>query len=144
HPKAGVILAAGEGWHPGVIGIVAGRLKEKFHRPAVVVGWGEGLGPVARGSGRSVPGVNLGELISEAARQGILLSGGGHAMAAGLSIDPARLGDLRDFLELRTQGASLELAEARVLEIDGTLGPGAADAGLLEMVERVGPYGPSA
>ncbi len=75
-PDAGVIVAGGEGWHPGVIGIVAGRLKEKFHRPAVVIGWGEGLGPVARGSGRSVQGVNLGELISRAAKDGLLLSGG--------------------------------------------------------------------
>ena len=143
-PDAGIIVAGGEGWHPGVIGIVAGRLKEKFHRPAVVIGWGEGLGPVARGSGRSVPGVNLGDLISRAARQGILLSGGGHAMAAGLSIDPLRVSDLRDFLESETRGATFELAEARVLEIDGALGPGAANAALLDMVERVGPFGSGA
>ena len=63
-PDAAILIVGGEGWHPGVIGIVAGRLKEKYHRPAIVVGWGEGLGPVARGSGRSVAGVNLGELVS--------------------------------------------------------------------------------
>ncbi len=143
-PDAGILVAGGEGWHPGVIGIVAGRLKEKFHRPAVVVGWGEGLGPVARGSGRSVQGVNLGELISEAAKSGLLLSGGGHAMAAGLSMDPARLDELREHLEERVSGAVVELAEARVLEIDGALAPGAADGDLLDMIERVGPFGSQA
>ena len=143
-PDAGVLVAGAEGWHPGVIGIVAGRLKEKFHRPAVVIGWGEGLGPVARGSGRSVTGVNLGELISKAAGNGLLLSGGGHAMAAGLTIEPGRIGELRDFLEAETKGATHELAEARVLEIDGALAPGAADARLLDLVEHVGPFGPAA
>lgn len=143
-PDAGILVAGGEGWHPGVIGIVAGRLKEKFHRPAVVVGWGEGLGPVARGSGRSVQGVNLGELISEAAKSGLLLSGGGHAMAAGLSMDPARLDELREHLEEKVSGAVVELAEARVLEIDGALAPGAADGALLDMIERVGPFGSQA
>ncbi|MEQ1609106.1 MAG: single-stranded-DNA-specific exonuclease RecJ, partial [Hyphomonadaceae bacterium] len=140
----GILVVGGEGWHPGVIGIVAGRLKEKFHRPAVVVGWGEGLGPVARGSGRSVPGVNLGNLISNAAKCGLLLSGGGHAMAAGLSMDPARLEELRAYLEEQTSGAALELAEARVLEIDGTLAPGAATGALLDMIERIGPFGSNA
>jgi single-stranded-DNA-specific exonuclease len=144
NPNAGIIVAGGEGWHPGVIGIVAGRLKEKFHRPAVVIGWGEGLGPVARGSGRSVPGVNLGELISRAAKSGLLLSGGGHAMAAGLSIDPKRIDELREHLEGETKGATFELSEARVLEIDGALGPGAADGALLDMIERVGPFGSGA
>jgi len=143
-PDAGVIVAGGEGWHPGVIGIVAGRLKEKFHRPAVVIGWGEGLGPVARGSGRSVPGVNLGELISRAAKQGLLLSGGGHAMAAGLAIDPGRIDELRDYLEAETISATAELAEARVLEIDGAMGAGAATGELLDLIERVGPFGSQA
>lgn len=143
-PDAGIIVVGGEGWHPGVIGIVAGRLKEKYHRPAVVVGWGEGLGPVARGSGRSVAGVNLGDLISSAAKKGLLLSGGGHAMAAGLSIEPEKLDELRDYLEAATKSATVELAEARVLEIDGALAPGAADAKLLDLVEHIGPFGPNA
>ncbi len=143
-PDAGVIVASGEGWHPGVIGIVAGRLKDKFHRPAVVIGWGEGLGPVARGSGRSVAGVNLGALISTAARQGLILAGGGHAMAAGLSLNPDQVPAFREWLETHTEGAEAELAEARVLEIDGALGPGAADGALLDLVERVGPFGSGA
>lgn len=143
-PDLGILVVGGEGWHPGVIEIVAGRLKEKYHRPAIVVGWGEGLGPVARGSGRSVPGVNLGELISGAAKSGLLLSGGGHAMAAGLSMDPARLDELLVYLEERTQGTTRELAEARVLEIDGALSPGAATGELLDLVERIGPFGSNA
>lgn len=141
---AGILVVGGEGWHPGVIGIVAGRLKEKYHRPAIVVGWGEGLGPVARGSGRSVPGVNLGDLISGAAKSGLLLAGGGHAMAAGLSMDPARLRELRDYLEDKTKDATFELEEARVLEIDGALAPGAATGELLEMIDRIGPFGSNA
>lgn len=143
-PDAGVIVVGGEGWHPGVIGIVAGRLKDKYHRPVIVVGWGEGLGPIARGSGRSVPGVNLGELVTRAHRAGLLLSGGGHAMAAGLGMDPARLGDLRDFLEEATRGAGAELASARVLEIDAVLAPGAANGELLQLIERIGPFGSQA
>ncbi len=143
-PDVGVLVAGGEGWHPGVIGIVAGRLKERFHRPAVVIGWGEGLGPVARGSGRSVPGVNLGHLISLAAQKGVIASGGGHAMAAGLTLTPDQLPGLRDFLESETRGAIKELAEAKVLEIDGVLGAGAADSRLLDMVQRVGPFGSAA
>jgi single-stranded-DNA-specific exonuclease len=143
-PDTAILVVGGEGWHPGVIGIVAGRLKEKYHRPAIVVGWGEGLGPVARGSGRSVAGVNLGDLVSAAAKSGLLLSGGGHAMAAGLSMDPARLSELREHLEAATQGATFELEEARVLEIDGALAPGAATGELLETVERLGPFGSNA
>ncbi|MBI1339712.1 single-stranded-DNA-specific exonuclease RecJ [bacterium] len=143
-PEVGAIVAGGEGWHPGVIGIVAGRLKEKFHRPAVVIGWGEGLGPVAKGSGRSIAGVNLGSLIVEAARAGVVLSGGGHAMAAGLSLNPDQLDGFRTFLEARTRGATSELAEARVLELDAVLAPGAANAELLELVERIGPFGAGA
>jgi single-stranded-DNA-specific exonuclease len=143
-PDAGVIVAGGEGWHPGVIGIVAGRLKDKFHRPAVVVGWGEGLGPVARGSGRSVAGVNLGDLIHAAAEEGVILGGGGHAMAAGLSMKPEQLEAFRDFLEDRTEHQVAERAQAKVLEIDGQLAPGAATKSLLDMVQKLGPFGSQA
>lgn len=143
-PDIGCIVAAGEGWHPGVIGIVAGRLKEKFHRPAIVIGWGEGLGPLARGSGRSVAGVNLGDLVSRAAKEKLILSGGGHAMAAGLALNPSQLDALRAFMEQATAGAGAELAEARMLDIDGALAPGAATADLLDLIERVGPFGSQA
>jgi single-stranded-DNA-specific exonuclease len=143
-PDLPVIVIGGEGWHPGVIGIVAGRLKEAFHRPAVVVGWGEGLGPVARGSGRSVAGVNLGELIASAAHQGIILGGGGHAMAAGLTCRPDQLAGLQAFLEAHADVSQGALDEARVLEIDGLLALAAADMRLLHLIEQAGPYGAGA
>lgn len=143
-PDASAIVVGGEGWHPGVIGIVAGRLKEKFHKPAIVIGWGDDLGPVAKGSGRSVEGVNLGDLIAKASKEGIILSGGGHAMAAGLSLEPEQLIAFRDYMEEHTKDAKQELAEARVLALDGLLSPGAANGELLEAIDGAGPYGAGA
>ncbi|MFC7290736.1 single-stranded-DNA-specific exonuclease RecJ [Hirschia litorea] len=143
-PNAGAIVVGGEGWHPGVIGIVAGRLKEKYHRPTIVIGWGEDLGPVAKGSGRSVAGVNLGDLIAQASREGVILSGGGHAMAAGLSLEPSQLDGFREFMEAHTLDAKKELAEARVLDFDGLLSPASASGDLLESIEAAGPYGAGA
>ena len=143
-PDAGSLVVGGEGWHPGVIGIVAGRLKEQFHRPAIVIGWGDHLGPVAKGSGRSVDGINLGELIAKASKEGVILSGGGHAMAAGLSLEPDQLEGFRDFMELHTSGKREELAQARILELDGALAPSAANAEILSLIDRAGPYGAGA
>jgi len=139
-----VIVVGAEGWHPGVIGIVAGRLKDRFHKPAIVIGWGEGLGPVARGSGRSVPGINLGDLVSAAAHAGVILGGGGHAMAAGLSLSPGQLPGLRAFLAEQTKSEGEHLKAARVLEFDAVLAPSAANGELVEMVERLGPFGSGA
>lgn len=139
-----VIVVGAEGWHPGVIGIVAGRLKDRFHKPAIVVGWGADLGPVARGSGRSVPGINLGDLVSAAAHAGVILGGGGHAMAAGLSLRPEQLPGLKAYFAERREGEGERLMEARVLEFDAVLAPSAANAELVEMVERLGPFGANA
>ena len=72
-PDLEILIAGGEGWHPGVIGIVAGRLKDEFHRPVIVIGWGEGLGPIGKGSARSVEGVNIGAAITQAHTEGLLL-----------------------------------------------------------------------
>ena len=111
-----LVWAAGEGWHPGVVGIVAARLKETFGRPALVVGFRGGEG---RGSGRSVGGVDLGAAVARLAREGLIDSGGGHRMAAGVSLSPAqlepamaRLGEL-----LAQQGAGAR--PARSLRVDG-------------------------
>ncbi len=139
-----VIVVGSEGWHPGVIGIVAGRLKDRFHKPAIVIGWGKDLGPVARGSGRSVPGINLGDLVSAAAHEGVILGGGGHAMAAGLSMRPDQLLGLRAFLADKTKDDGARLKEARVLEFDAVLAPSAATPDLMTMVERLGPFGSGA
>lgn len=140
-PDIGAIVVGDQGWHPGVIGVVAGRLKEAYHRPAVVIGWGDDFGPTAKGSGRSIEGVNLGDLIAQAAREGVILSGGGHAMAAGLSLTPEQFPAFQSFMERETLHAAEERRQARILELDGVLAPSAADKALLEMLERMGPYG---
>ena len=136
-----LVWAAGEGWHPGVVGIVAARLKEATNRPAVVIGLD---GNEGKGSGRSIAGVDLGAAIQKVAMEGLLLKGGGHKMAAGLSVtremlEPAmeRLGAL-----LARQGAAD--AGPADLRISGLLMPQAATVDLLQMVENAGPFGASA
>ncbi len=139
--EAPLVWAAGEGWHPGVVGIVAARLKEQFDRPAVVIGLAGGEG---KGSGRSVEGVDLGHAVQRAAAEGLLLKGGGHRMAAGLTVAAgqvgpamARLGEL-----LARQGAGT--AGPRDLRIDGLLMPGAATPELMAQIEAAGPFGAAA
>jgi single-stranded-DNA-specific exonuclease len=133
----GVILLAQEGWHPGVVGIVAGRVKERFNRPALVAGIIEGL---AKGSGRSVPGVDLGAAVIAARQSGLLKTGGGHAMAAGFSAEEGALADLHIFLNERLAGAA-ELPAEEALTLEGVLGLSSADAALAQMVARLGPFG---
>ncbi len=135
---AGLVLAAGEGWHPGVIGIVASRLKERTNLPALVVALDNGVG---KGSGRSVPGVDLGAAVIAARQSGLLVDGGGHAMAAGLTVAGERLGELRDFLGKRLARRLEEIRYRPALGIDGALQAGAASAELVETLERVAPYG---
>jgi len=136
----GLIFVAGEGWHPGVIGIVAGRLKERYGLPALVLAI-DPAGAPAKGSGRSVPGVDLGRAVIDAKDAGILESGGGHPMAAGLTLQAARIDDLRGFLEPRLR-ARLEAIQYRpALGFDGALQPSAASFELLRQLERCGPFG---
>ena len=136
-----LVWAAGEGWHPGVVGIVAARLKEATNRPAVVIGLEGGIG---KGSGRSVSGVDLGAAVQRLAAEGLLTRGGGHKMAAGLTVDEsqleaamARLGEL-----LARQGAGR--GGAADLRLDGLLMTGAATAQLVAQIETAGPFGASA
>jgi len=136
-----LVWAAGEGWHPGVVGIVAARLKEATNRPAVVIGFDEGIG---KGSARSVAGVDLGASIQRIAAEGLLIKGGGHKMAAGLTVAQdmleaamARLAEL-----LARQGAGA--GGPRDLRLDGLLMPGAATPALIEEIERAGPFGQGA
>jgi single-stranded-DNA-specific exonuclease len=136
-----LVWAAGEGWHPGVVGIVAARLKEATNRPAVVIGLD---GSEGKGSGRSVSGVDLGAAIHQVAREGLLIKGGGHKMAAGLTVDPdkteaamTRLGEL-----LERQGSG-KMGPAD-LRLDGLLMPGAAQIELVEQLEKAGPFGAGA
>ncbi len=135
-----LVWAAGKGWHPGVVGIVASRLKEKFNRPAVVIGISdEGIG---QGSGRSVGGVDLGAAISKLARDGVILKGGGHKMAAGLSVAEAEIETVMGRLSeaLGKQGAG-DLGP-RDLKITATLG--GATPELIEQIEAAGPFGAGA
>jgi single-stranded-DNA-specific exonuclease len=132
-----IVLLAEAGWHPGVVGIVAGRIKEKFNRPALVAGIYEGL---AKGSGRSVPGLDLGAAIIAARQSGLLTTGGGHAMAAGFSLPPSGLGALHEFLDTRLAGAGA-LPGMSDLTLEAVLAVGGADAALAQMVARLGPFG---
>ncbi len=138
---APLVWAAGEGWHPGVVGIVAARLKEATNRPAVVVGLD---GETGKGSGRSVAGVDLGAAVHRLAEEGWLLKGGGHRMAAGLTVARDRLEDAMARLSglLARQGAGT--AGAHDLRIDGLLMPGAATPALIAEIERAGPFGQGA
>jgi single-stranded-DNA-specific exonuclease len=132
-----IVLLAEAGWHPGVVGIVAGRIKEKFNRPALVAGIYEGL---AKGSGRSVPGLDLGAAIIAARQSGLLTTGGGHAMAAGFSLPPSGLGALHEFLDTCMAGAGA-LPGMSDLTLEAVLAVGGADAALAQMVARLGPFG---
>jgi len=130
------LLVAGDGWHPGVVGIVAGRLKERFNKPAFVAGFEGGLG---RGSARSVAGVNVGAMVRAAREAGVIDSGGGHAMAAGFGLAPSQVEPFRAFLTAAfAAGAPLETA---ALVIDATISPGGATIGLARDLEQAGPYG---
>ncbi|WP_267414758.1 DHHA1 domain-containing protein, partial [Sphingomonas sp. GC_Shp_4] len=134
-----VAVVAGLGWHPGVIGIVAGRLKEKLGRPVIVIALDEhGLG---KGSGRSIPGVDLGAAVLAAKEHGLLVAGGGHAMAAGLTIAAGELVAFADFLEQRLAGAVDRAREDRSLLLDAVLAAGGVNPALVEALEVGGPYG---
>jgi len=134
HP---VLLVVGEGWHPGVVGIVAGRIKEKYNRPALVAGLSGGL---AKGSGRSVAGVDLGSAIIAARQMGLLETGGGHAMAAGFSFRPAREGEFHAFLDERLSHAA-DLPGAADLAVEGALSVQGATVEIAGQVGRLAPFG---
>ncbi|GAB4152497.1 MAG: single-stranded-DNA-specific exonuclease RecJ [Sphingomonadales bacterium] len=136
---APIVVTAARGWHAGVIGIVAARLKERFARPVMVIALDDtGIG---KGSGRSIQGVDLGAAVIEAQRRGLLLAGGGHAMAAGLTVAEDRVDDLRDCL---TELLAAPVARARAqagLAIDGVLTARGATPDLVEAIEQAGPFG---
>ncbi|WP_301749622.1 single-stranded-DNA-specific exonuclease RecJ [uncultured Erythrobacter sp.] len=133
-----VQVIAGHGWHPGVIGIVAGRIKEKTGKPAVVIALDETQG---KGSGRSISGVDLGAAIIAAREAGLLVAGGGHAMAAGLTIDPARLADFAGFLDERLARDVDRARAGAAMLLDLALAPGGLTPELVETLEAAGPYG---
>ncbi|MDW3118983.1 MAG: single-stranded-DNA-specific exonuclease RecJ [Roseovarius pacificus] len=139
--EAPLVWAAGEGWHPGVVGIVASRLKELTNRPAIVIGLD---GDEGKGSGRSVSGIDLGASIQRLAAEGLLIKGGGHRMAAGLTVARDQLDAAMERLSalLKRQGAgSTGPADLR---LDGVLMPGAASVDLVEQIDSAGPFGAGA
>jgi single-stranded-DNA-specific exonuclease len=137
--KGALVVTAGKGWHPGVVGLVAARLKERYGRPAFAIALDPfGLGT---GSGRSITGVDLGKAVRHAVSEGLLEKGGGHAMAAGITVKAERLGALRAYLE-EMLAADVEAARRdRALLIDGAVSAGGFDLALADMLSRAGPYG---
>jgi single-stranded-DNA-specific exonuclease len=131
------LVISGRAWHPGVVGIVAGRIKERFNRPTCVAGVADGL---AKGSGRSVAGLDLGSAVIAARQMGILKTGGGHPMAAGFSLLPARMPDFHAFMDERLAAAAL-LPTAADLAVEGALAVLGATTELARHIGRLAPFG---
>ncbi|MDP1026639.1 single-stranded-DNA-specific exonuclease RecJ [Sphingomonas sp. KR1UV-12] len=137
--SASVVVVGGHGWHPGVIGIVAGRLKERLGRPVVVVAIDEhGVG---KGSGRSIAGVDLGAAVLAAKEHGLLVAGGGHAMAAGLTVQADAVPALTAFLDDRLRAGVERAREDRALLLDAVMAPGGVNPDLVRSLDAGGPYG---
>ncbi len=137
--KGAVVVTAAEGWHPGVVGLVASRLKERYGRPAFAIALEPG--GIGTGSGRSITGVDLGRAVRQAVHDGLLLKGGGHAMAAGVTLPKGGLAAFRAFLEAAL-APSVEVAlRDSALMIDGAVSAGGVTLALVEMLSRAGPYG---
>ncbi|MDP2123755.1 MAG: single-stranded-DNA-specific exonuclease RecJ [Parvibaculum sp.] len=134
-----LILAQARGWHPGVIGIVASRLKDKYDRPSMVLAFdarGEG-----KGSGRSIQGVDLGRAVTAALEAGLIVNGGGHAMAAGVTLNENKLEAFEEFLTKRLEDAVGAASEAKALRLDGALSARGATRDLYDLIQQAGPYG---
>tara|TARA_B100000745_G_scaffold2793_1_gene2347 strand:- start:11971 stop:13671 length:1701 start_codon:yes stop_codon:yes gene_type:complete len=137
HNRA-VHLVAGEGWHPGVIGIVAGRIKEKSGKPSLVIALD---GQTGKGSGRSITGVDLGAAIIRARSEGMLVAGGGHAMAAGLTVDSDQIERFADWLDSTLEGQVARATASRDMALDLSVAPGGLTPELVNSLEEAGPYG---
>ncbi|WP_064683556.1 single-stranded-DNA-specific exonuclease RecJ [Rhizobium bangladeshense] len=136
---ASVIVTAHEKWHPGIVGLIAARLKEKFKRPAFAIAFdpsGRGTG-----SGRSINGFDMGKMVRAAVDEGLLVKGGGHAMAAGLTVERADLGRLRTFFTEKAARTVANLVANETLKIDGAIGASGATLELIDRLEAAGPYG---
>lgn len=136
---ASVIVTARENWHPGIVGLIASRLKDKFRRPAFAIAFdsaGKGTG-----SGRSINGFDMGRMVRAAVDAGLLVKGGGHAMAAGLTVERSNLGKLRAFFTEKAEKQVPGLVANETLKIDGALGASGATVELIDRLETAGPYG---
>ena len=135
-----VLLLSGSGWHPGVIGIVAGRIKEKTGKPSLVIALDENEG-IGKGSGRSISGVDLGAAIIAAREEGLLVAGGGHAMAAGLTVEQGQINALADFLQHRLERDVTRAMASQSMQLDLSIAPGGLIPELVETLDQAGPYG---
>jgi single-stranded-DNA-specific exonuclease len=134
-----IVVVSGRGWHPGVIGIVAGRIKEKTGKPSLVIALDEdGTG---KGSGRSITGVDLGAAIIAAKEAGLLLAGGGHAMACGLTVEAGKTDALADWLDARLASDVARAESGRSVAIDLSLAPGGMTPDLVNLLETAAPFG---
>ena len=142
-PSRAIIIVASETWHKGIVGLVASRLVERFRRPACVIAWNsEGASPdEGTGSLRSIPGVDLGSAVRAAVAAGLLVKGGGHAMAAGLTVTKPGLAALEQHFSLHLGSATAEASEAAGLDIDAALVASGATVELMQLMERVSPFG---
>lgn len=139
---APIIIVAMPDWHPGIIGIVAGRLKDRFRKPAIVIGIDMDAVPaVAKGSGRSISGVDLGGALAAAKAEGLLISGGGHEMAGGLTMDPTQIDAFRDFMISRLSEDVETALQNDSTKLDFVLALSAISNDLMQVIETVGPYG---
>jgi len=137
--KGSVIVTASEGWHPGVVGLVAARLKEKFARPAFAIALEPG--GIGTGSGRSIGGVDLGKAVRQAVADGILMKGGGHAMAAGVTLRREKLAEFRAYLDSALAHDVAQSRHVNELFIDGAISARAATPELAATLNRAGPFG---
>src|SRR5436853_3716671 len=137
--KGAVVVTAGQGWHPGVVGLVAARLKERYGRPAFAIALEPG--GIGTGSGRSITGVDLGSAVRHAVTMGLLLKGGGHALAAGVTIAPDKLAAFRAYLEETLAEAVEKARHEDCLEIDGAVSAAGATVPMLNDIGRAGPFG---
>jgi single-stranded-DNA-specific exonuclease len=137
--KGSVIVTASEGWHPGVVGLVASRLKEKFSRPAFAIALEPG--GIGTGSGRSIGGVDLGKAVRQAVKDGLLLKGGGHAMAAGVTLRKEKLAEFRAYMENALAHDVAQSRHVNELFIDGAVSARAVTPELAATLNRAGPFG---
>lgn len=139
NPNDDVIIVAKEGWHHGVIGIVAGRIKETYNRPTIVIGIDEN--GVGKGSGRSINGVDLGRAIMDAVIDEKLVGGGGHVMACGLTIDPARIADFREYMNQKVGDEASKARHENATLFDSIVYTSDLTPGFVEELDQLGPYG---
>ena len=133
-----VIILHGENWHEGVIGIIASRVKEKFNKPTIIISFNDGIG---KGSGRSIPGFDLGSTIIGAVQSGILYKGGGHKMAAGFTIKMDKLNDFKEFVFRKFKSININLEEKKNYYFDVEIAPSAVNIEFFDKVNLLAPFG---